>query len=118
MVREHQIAPAELEALLLTHPAITDAAVIPRPDEEAGEMPKAFVVIDGSITPEDVSQVRRRARRPVQESAGRRDHRRDPESAVGQDPPPCAGRTRADRGDGWIASSRRLRPVGRETVDG
>ncbi|MBV8948654.1 MAG: hypothetical protein JOZ95_24750 [Solirubrobacterales bacterium] len=56
MVREHQIAPAELEALLLTHPAITDAAVIPRPDEEAGEMPKAFVVIDGSITPEDVSQ--------------------------------------------------------------
>lgn len=50
----HQIAPAELEALLLTHPAITDAAVIPRPDEAAGEVPKAFVVTDGSITPEEV----------------------------------------------------------------
>jgi acyl-CoA synthetase (AMP-forming)/AMP-acid ligase II len=52
----YQIAPAELEALLLTHPAITDAAVIPLPDEEAGEVPKAFVVTNGSITPEEVSQ--------------------------------------------------------------
>ncbi|MBV8944467.1 MAG: 4-coumarate--CoA ligase family protein [Solirubrobacterales bacterium] len=51
----YQIAPAELEALLLTHPAITDAAVIPLPDEEAGEVPKAFVVTDGSITPEAVT---------------------------------------------------------------
>jgi acyl-CoA synthetase (AMP-forming)/AMP-acid ligase II len=50
----YQIAPAELEALLLTHPAITDAAVIPLSDEEAGEVPKAFVVTDGTITPEDV----------------------------------------------------------------
>src|SRR5207244_7524697 len=52
----YQIAPAELEALLLTNPAISDAAVIPVPDEEAGEIPKAFVVTDGSITPEGVSQ--------------------------------------------------------------
>ena len=40
-----QVAPAELEALLLTHPSVADAAVIPSPDEEAGEVPKAFVVI-------------------------------------------------------------------------
>jgi acyl-CoA synthetase (AMP-forming)/AMP-acid ligase II len=39
-----QVAPAELEALLLTHPAVSDVAVIPSPDEEAGEVPKAFVV--------------------------------------------------------------------------
>ncbi|MBV9683551.1 MAG: hypothetical protein JO046_17305 [Solirubrobacterales bacterium] len=56
MVREHQIAPAELEALLLTHPAITDAAVIPLPDEEAGEVPKAFVVTTESLTPEEVAR--------------------------------------------------------------
>lgn len=40
-----QVAPAELEALLLTHPSVADAAVIPSPDEEAGEVPKAFIVL-------------------------------------------------------------------------
>ena len=40
-----QVAPAELEALLLTHPAVADVAVIPSPDDEAGEVPKAFVVL-------------------------------------------------------------------------
>lgn len=33
------------KALLLSHPAVDDAAVIPFPDEEAGEVPKAFIVI-------------------------------------------------------------------------
>jgi acyl-CoA synthetase (AMP-forming)/AMP-acid ligase II len=40
-----QVAPAELEAVLLAHPSVADAAVIPSPDEEAGEVPKAFVVV-------------------------------------------------------------------------
>lgn len=42
--KAYQVAPAELEALLLTHPAVADAAVIPKADEEGGEIPKAFVV--------------------------------------------------------------------------
>lgn len=49
-----QVAPAELEAILLTHPAVADAAVIPSPDEEAGEVPKAFVVLKGEITAADL----------------------------------------------------------------
>ena len=44
-VKGFQVAPAELEALLLTHPAIADAAVIGVPDDEAGERPRAFVVL-------------------------------------------------------------------------
>jgi acyl-CoA synthetase (AMP-forming)/AMP-acid ligase II len=45
----YQVAPAELEALLHEHPAVLDAAVIPKPDEAGGEIPKACVVLrDGS----------------------------------------------------------------------
>jgi acyl-CoA synthetase (AMP-forming)/AMP-acid ligase II len=40
-----QVPPAELEALLLTHPQIADAAVIGLPDGEAGEIPAAYVVL-------------------------------------------------------------------------
>ena len=47
-----QIAPAELEAILLHHPAVADAAVIPVADEEAGEIPKAFVVLKSPIDTE------------------------------------------------------------------
>ena len=45
----YSIAPAELEALLLTHPQVEDAAVIPSPDEVAGEVPKAYVVSQGEL---------------------------------------------------------------------
>lgn len=43
-VKGHQVAPAELEAHLLSHPAVADCAVIQVPDDSAGEVPKAFVV--------------------------------------------------------------------------
>lgn len=43
-VNGESVAPAELEALLMTHPAIADAAVIGRPDAHTGELPVAWVV--------------------------------------------------------------------------
>ncbi|XP_077991029.1 uncharacterized protein LOC144445364 [Glandiceps talaboti] len=50
-----QVAPAQLEAVLLTNPDIRDAAVIGVPDEDAGEVPKAFVVPKSDkLTPDDV----------------------------------------------------------------
>ena len=49
-----QVAPAELEAVLLSHPMVGDAAVVRFPDEEAGEVPKAFVVAREPVDPEEL----------------------------------------------------------------
>ncbi|KAF8035462.1 hypothetical protein BT93_C1477 [Corymbia citriodora subsp. variegata] len=49
-----QVAPAELEAMLIAHPNISDAAVVPMKDDAAGEVPVAFVVkSNGSVITED-----------------------------------------------------------------
>ena len=52
----HQVAPAELEALLLTHPLVADAGVIGLPAEELGELPHAWIVIKqgASLTEDNV----------------------------------------------------------------
>ncbi|XP_012489008.1 4-coumarate--CoA ligase-like 9 isoform X2 [Gossypium raimondii] len=42
--KAYQVPPAELEHLLHSHPQIADAAVVPYPDEEAGQIPIAYVV--------------------------------------------------------------------------
>ena len=52
-----QVAPAELEALIITHPQVGDVAVIGVPDEEAGELPKAFVVAAGDdFDPDELTE--------------------------------------------------------------
>ncbi len=52
--KAYQVPPAELEALLHSHPAVADVAVIPSPHEEAGEVPKAFVVLKGEATADEL----------------------------------------------------------------
>ena len=81
-----QIAPAELEAVLLGHPSIADAAVIPLADEEAGQVPKAFVVLKGELAPARYPRVRRRTGGALQEASIGRSHRPDTEVAVRKDP--------------------------------
>lgn len=51
-----QVPPAEIEAILLTHPDVIDAAVIGIPDENAGELPFAFVVRkpNSNLTEKDI----------------------------------------------------------------
>jgi acyl-CoA synthetase (AMP-forming)/AMP-acid ligase II len=53
-VKGFQVAPAEIEAILLKHPGIADAAVIPVQDDESGEVPKAFVVARDPLTADEV----------------------------------------------------------------
>lgn len=49
-----KVAPAELESLLLKHEAVADVAVVGIPDEEAGELPKAFVVKRKEVTEKEL----------------------------------------------------------------
>ena len=50
-----QVPPAELEAILINHPGVADCAVIGVPDEEAGEIPKGFVVVsDDDVTDDEL----------------------------------------------------------------
>lgn len=51
-----KVPPAELEALLLSHPKVNDVAVIGIPDLVSGELPKAFVVRRGDVTSEELKQ--------------------------------------------------------------
>ncbi|CEF60576.1 Acyl-CoA synthetase family member 2,mitochondrial [Strongyloides ratti] len=54
-VKGLQVAPAELEDILLSHPKVQDCAVIGIPDNDAGELPKAFVVKkDKTLNEKDV----------------------------------------------------------------
>ncbi|EER27338.1 AMP-binding enzyme, putative [Coccidioides posadasii C735 delta SOWgp] len=57
-VKGLQVAPAELEAHILSHPNVADCAVIPVPDDSAGELPKAFVVKSSSAGSDDTATIR------------------------------------------------------------
>jgi len=56
-----QIAPAELEALIITHPDVADVAVVGIPDDEAGEVPKAFLVYKGDTSSLDQKALQQKA---------------------------------------------------------
>ena len=53
----HNIDPAPVEAVLMQHPAVMDAAVVGRPDQHAGEVPVAFVAVsDPSASADEIQQ--------------------------------------------------------------
>jgi acyl-CoA synthetase (AMP-forming)/AMP-acid ligase II len=55
-VRGFQVAPAELEAVLVSHPAVADAAVIPVTDRRGNEAPKALVVLRAAVEPAELQR--------------------------------------------------------------
>jgi acyl-CoA synthetase (AMP-forming)/AMP-acid ligase II len=63
----YQVSPAELEEVLLSHPAVADAAVVASPDELAGEVPKAFVVLRSAAGAEELLQYVAQRVSPYQE---------------------------------------------------
>ena len=83
-----QVPPAELEALLLTHPQIADAAVIGLPDDEAGEIPAAYIVLKQGQDSHRRRHptIRRRQGRQLQAGPQGHLHRRNTEVRLGQDP--------------------------------
>src|SRR5271169_6447983 len=47
------VAPAEVESVLMEHPAVRDCGVVAKPDAEAGEIPCAFVVLREDFSASD-----------------------------------------------------------------
>ncbi|KAI1076956.1 acetyl-CoA synthetase-like protein [Whalleya microplaca] len=70
-VKGHQVPPAELEAHLLSHPAVADCTVIPVPDERSGEVPKAFVVKSASVASKSDGEVAREITKYVEDHKAR-----------------------------------------------
>jgi long-chain acyl-CoA synthetase len=51
------VAPAQVESLLLEHPAVADVAVIGKPSEQAGEIPKAYIVLRAGFTDQSADEL-------------------------------------------------------------
>ena len=52
-----QVAPAEIEAVLLSHPSVVDCAVFAIPDTRSGELPVAAVQLSSAIPPADLQKL-------------------------------------------------------------
>ena len=55
-VNAFQVAPAEVEAVIVGHPAVADAAIVGAPDERTGETPVAYVVTTRPVEPERLTE--------------------------------------------------------------
>ena len=88
----YQVPPAELEAVLVSHPKVKDAGVIGMQTEDGEEAPMALRRRRGGRRGRRAPRVRGRASRSVQEAAPHRVRRRGAEVGLRQDPPPRAAR--------------------------
>ena len=54
-VNAFQVAPAEVEAVLIQHPAIADVAVVGRPDDRRGQVPVAYIVANANVSADELT---------------------------------------------------------------
>lgn len=54
---DYRISPFELESVLIEHPAVVEAAVVPSPDPLRLSVPKAYVVLVAGVTPDEATAV-------------------------------------------------------------
>ena len=93
----YQVAPAGIEAGLLTHPAVTDAAVVRKHDALSGEVPKAFVVLKAPASAQELMAWVAERVAVRQAGAPGRVHRQHPQVPCGQGPSPAARRAGGQR---------------------
>ena len=86
-VNAFQVAPAEVEAVIVGHPAVADVAVVGAPDARTGETPIAYVVACREVDPDDPAGMDRRAAGAVQAAVGHPLRRSAPADTIRQAPP-------------------------------
>ena len=84
--------PAELEAVLVSHPKVKDAGVIGVPMDDGGEAPKAFVVAEDGVDADELMAYVAERVAPYKQDPRGRVRRRDPEVGLRQDPAPRPAR--------------------------
>ena len=87
-----KISPYEVEDVLLTHPAVAEAAAYPVPDEKYGEQVGVVVVLRGEATPRELTAHCAERLAAFKRPGAGDDPARDPEGTDRQDPAPQPGR--------------------------
>ncbi|KAL6903106.1 hypothetical protein GGI43DRAFT_333142 [Trichoderma evansii] len=73
-VRGLQVSPTELESFLLSNPKIADVAIVPVPDEAAGELPMAFIVKSAAAESQDENALKDEFRSLISETFSKHKH--------------------------------------------
>ena len=65
-----KVAPSELENILLKLPGVKDIGVVAVPDERAGELPRAYIITDGSVNEDQINAYMKEQLAPHKQLAG------------------------------------------------
>ena len=106
----YRIGPSEIENCLVKHPAVANAAVVPKPDAERGALVKAYVVLAPGIVASralvaGAAGARARQARALRVPEGDRVHRRLADDDHRQGAAPRAAPARGGAGEGGLSAA-------------